>query len=247
LEATDGVCYSDEYKTDEYRHGGYATYGGGLIGKAKGVTNVTLNFDTNEKCKVTTGHLPSNFNYDEEITVSNFTMLLTGYLYAEETGYYTIAAYGDSVFVNFPSGTPVDCCGNPKPEPNPEIGVFGTGGERGSNGPFYSPNLEGGFYYPITILYTNKNFDDFKFFVGKNPDVGGLVRLLPSAIFQLPDGKDSCPNEVSFDETSWTGTFRRTYSTTSFTSIGSDGYGTIETTYYIQTPSASSSAPSASS
>lgn len=46
--------YDTTYTTKEYQYGGYVTYGGGLIGKSSGVTNLTFTSNVQSSCSVPT-------------------------------------------------------------------------------------------------------------------------------------------------------------------------------------------------
>lgn len=113
-------CYSDRINEGPYIGSyieddnyipftGYSDYG--LIGSASGITNLTMDLQVSEKCTPTLGKLPSNFNFQEEFDISNFTMVIKGYFYAETTGDYTIILKADDwadFGFNF---TGYDCCG----------------------------------------------------------------------------------------------------------------------------------------
>lgn len=82
--------YDPRYTSEEYLYGGYEDFGGGLIGKSSGVTNLTFISSLQRKgCQIPLlGKLPPNFNFDEEFHLTNFSMLMTGYFLAEKTGEY---------------------------------------------------------------------------------------------------------------------------------------------------------------
>ena len=232
-----GFCFSSEYQSYDYMHGGYVTYAGGLFGTSSKITDLSLDFKLPELCTITNGTLPDNFNYPDEFTISNFTMLLTGYFYAETTGDYTFLLEADDLaYLSFGAGNAFDCCGMEQSVTDPDafdlIVIWKDTGDLSGNVTF---SLNEGIYYPIRLLYTNRDFYGVLSLKYTDP-IGILHSDFSDQIFQFPDSPGGCANEVHYSTTVWTGTYTTTYSTTVFTSIGSDGYGTIETIYYIETP-----------
>ncbi|KAM3160327.1 PA14 domain-containing protein [Lachancea thermotolerans] len=75
-----------------YLHGGYETFGDGKLGSSSGVTNVSFYTGTKgfSRCGTVNALLPPNWNYDKEISLSNFSMLLTGYFLPPVTGTYSL-------------------------------------------------------------------------------------------------------------------------------------------------------------
>ena len=242
-----GFCFSSEYQSHDYMHGGYVTWAGGLFGTSSKITDLALDFKLPELCTITNGTLPDNFNYAEEFTISNFTMLLTGYFYAEMTGDYNFQLEADDLaYLSFGAGNAFDCCGMEQSVTDPDafdlIVIWKDTDDLSGNVTF---SLNEGVYYPLRLLYTNRDF--YGVLSLKYTDPSGVLHSdFSDQIFQFPDSPGGCANDVHYTTTVWTGTYTTTYSTTVFTSIGSDGYGTIETIYYIETPTPTNTVVSSS-
>ena len=242
-----GFCFSSEYQSHDYMHGGYVTWAGGLFGTSSKITDLALDFKLPELCTITNGTLPDNFNYAEEFTISNFTMLLTGYFYAEMTGNYNFQLEADDLaYLSFGAGNAFDCCGMEQSVTDPDafdlIVIWKDTDDLSGNVTF---SLNEGVYYPLRLLYTNRDF--YGVLSLKYTDPSGVLHSdFSDQIFQFPDSPGGCANDVHYTTTVWTGTYTTTYSTTVFTSIGSDGYGTIETIYYIETPTPTNTVVSSS-
>ena len=105
--------YDTTYKTDEYLHGGYQTFGDGLFGTSSGVNDLTFRSTVGPGCsKPLVGTLPSNYNFDTPFTQTNFSMLITGYFLAPKTGSYDfILNYIDDLaFMNIGAHKAFGCC-----------------------------------------------------------------------------------------------------------------------------------------
>ena len=115
--------FDSTYQSVEYQHGGYETFGGGKFGSSSGVTNLNFRYNgvCDTCCKVTNGSLPANYNYQSQITLSNFSMLITGYFFAPKTGTYSfILNYVDDLaYVNIGAGNAFGCCDKEKTVSNP--------------------------------------------------------------------------------------------------------------------------------
>lgn len=161
LKLTDGTdsCfyYDDTYTKEEYQYGGYETYGGGLIGKSSGVTNVSFYANLISNCSYPVpGLLPENYNYDQEITLTNFSMLITGYFYAEKTGEYkfNLDYIDDLSYLNIGAGKAFDCCQKEASVSNPSPFDLSVIWPYASNSA--TTNLLGGYYYPLRIFFINR-------------------------------------------------------------------------------------------
>lgn len=232
-----GWCFSSEYQKYEYQHGGYVTFAGGLFASTTGVTDVSLNIYPPELCTPYVGTLPSNFNYNEEFTISNFTMLLTGYFKPSMTGHYMFNLEADDLaYLSFGDGNAFDCCGQEASVTDPDafdlIVIWQSPTDLSGNVTYY---LEEDIYYPIRLLYANRDFYGVLHLTYTDPN-GVEHDDFTEHIYQADDQVGGCANEVVYTTTGWTGTYTTTYSTTVYTSFGTDGFGTIETTYYIETP-----------
>ena len=232
-----GWCFSSEYQKYDYQHGGYVTFGGGLFASTTGVTEVSLDIYPPDLCTPYVGNLPANFHYDEEFTISNFTMLLTGYFRPSMTGYYMFNLTADDLaYLSFGDGNAFDCCGEEASVTDPDafdlIVIWQSATDMSGNVTYY---LEENIYYPIRLLYANRDYYGVLHLTYTDPD-GVLHDDFTDHIYQADDQVGGCANHVAYTTTEWTGTYTTTYSTTVYTRTGSDGFGTIETTYFIETP-----------
>ncbi|GMM55126.1 hypothetical protein DAKH74_017420 [Maudiozyma humilis] len=232
-----GKCYSNDYQTTEYQQGGYATFGGGLFGTAEGIEDLSLDIKLNSHCRPVKGDLPSNYNYAEQIDVSNFTMLLTGYFMPQETGKYTFTLYADDLaYMSFGAGNAFDCCGMEESVSDPEafdLIVIWKSNDNYSGQVSYT--LEGGVYYPLRILFANRDYHSFLKLTFEDPN-GNVYTDFTNHIFQFPDEADGCPNNIKETTTVWSETYTSTTATSVYITTGTDGIVTTETLYVIATP-----------
>ena len=232
-----GWCFSSEYEKYDYQHGGYLTYSGGKFGSATGITDVSLAIYPPELCTPHVGTLPSNFNYNEEFTISNFTMLLTGYFRPEMSGNYTFTLKADDLaYLSFGAGNAFDCCGETESVSDPggfDLIVVWRAADDMSGTVTY--DLQAGVYYPLRLLYANRDYYGVLSLTFQDPN-GVVHNDFTDHIYQFPDEALGCANEIQTTTNVWTGTYTTTYSTSVFTSVGTDGFGTVETIYYVHTP-----------
>ena len=275
LSAGADQCYSDRYKDDIYDDQGkylgfpgYSDYG--FIGSASGVTNLTMDLPVSEKCTPTLGRLPANFNFEDEFDISNFTMHIQGFYYAETSGYYTVMGETDDFGTFAFNFTGYDCCGlSQYPEewpywPSPgDYEYIQTNSENGPGSQKFSVKayLQAGSYYLFDVFYVNKDASAFFSLTYTDPS-GELHTDYTGNVFQFAEKPSECPIGEDVYITSLVSSYSGGPSGTSTvtgTSVGDDGYGTIRTTYTVfeydvietssgsSAPSASSSAPSVSS
>ncbi|KAG0668851.1 hypothetical protein C6P41_002813, partial [Kluyveromyces marxianus] len=231
-------CYlmSNVFQTHEYQHGGYETLGGGLIGRSNGVTNLTFHSPitcTSTCCKVKAANLPPNFNYDSQITLSNFTMLVTGYFLASKSGNYKfiVDLVDDVTYMNIGDGKAFGCCQLNSTVSNP--GPFDLTLTFPESENTATVNLLGGLYYPLRILFTNRE-DTGRFLMSfKDPD-GVIHKTFDDYVFMAPDG-DECPAPVATTTIPWT--FQSTTTqTTVVTTSGSDNLPITENLIIVRAP-----------
>ena len=232
-----GKCYSNDYQTTEYQQGGYATFGGGLFGTAEGIEDLSLDIQLNSHCRPVKGNLPSNYNYADQIDVSNFTMLLTGYFMPQETGTYKFTLYADDLaYMSFGAGNAFDCCGMEESVSDPEafdlIVLWKSNNDYSGQ---VSYTLEGGVYYPLRILFANRDYHSFLKLTFEDPN-GNVYTDFTNHIFQFPDEADGCPNNIKETTTVWSETYTSTTATSVYITTGTDGIVTTETLYVIATP-----------
>ena len=233
-----GSCFSNDYQTSAFQQGGYQTYGGGLFGTASGIEDISLNIRLTEMCTETMGTLPPNFNYDETFSISNFTMLLTGYFLPKYTGEYVFTLEADDLaYLSFGAGHAFGCCDEENTVSDPgafDLIVIWNGPDDMSGSTSYT--LEEGVYYPIRLLYANRDFHGDLKLTFQDPK-GEVFTDFSNHIYQFPDGAGGCPNYVTTSTIPWTGTFTSTITTSVFTTVGSNHIVSTGTLYVVQTPS----------
>ena len=210
--------------------------------------SVDDNNDTTFSCSgVYCGEVKPEFGtvYGFGVTTTNFTVELTGYLLASQSGTYRfeIDAIDDSAQLSIGSGVAFDCCQADGTAHNTAFTINGLNGwDGGLAAGKGNVTLQSGFYYPFQIVYVNAITFAHMEFQMTLPD-GTVLNDLSGHVFSLPeDSSVQCiANFATTTTTHWTGTYTTTYFTTTFTSTGSDGHATIETTYYVKTPATSSS------
>ncbi|GMM36643.1 hypothetical protein DASC09_039680 [Saccharomycopsis crataegensis] len=140
-----GAAYS---KT--YLESGYATYGKSL-GSVSGVTSVNFQYSG-----LTNGPLTRTI-YGKSITVTNFTLMLTGYFYASESGYYkfSLTNSDDAALFYAASASAFDCCGSTSLSSSAnldDVSIYTY--YTGPNG-YRQIYLEKGYFYPVRLAYLN--------------------------------------------------------------------------------------------
>ncbi|KAG0678849.1 hypothetical protein C6P43_000477 [Kluyveromyces marxianus] len=222
------------YVQYSYLHGDYQTYGGGLLGTSKGVTDLSFSLGERDSCNPpVNGKLPANYNFNDPITITNFSMLITGYFYAQKSGEYEFSLdYVDDLsYVNIGAGKAFDCCHKQISVTDP--GPFDLSTIWPKTSDTATVTLFEGFYYPLRIFYINRqSLAELKISF-KDPD-GIVHHNFDGYIYSVPDGHE-CPAIVTTTTIPWTGTFTSTYTTQS-TITGADGSETDESIIVIETP-----------
>ena len=235
-------CFNDEYQLPDFQQGGYESYGGGLFGQASNIVDINLEIRLQELCTPTLGNLPSNFNYDETFTISNFTMLLTGYFLAEESGQYTFnVAADDLAYLSFGAGNAFECCREAGTVNKPhkfDLIVIWNGADNMSGSVSY--DLQAGVYYPIRLLYANRDYHGDLRLIFQDPS-GTLHNTFTDYIYQFPDNVNGCAKQITTTTRPGLASQTTTVATSTRSVTGSDGLVTIETVYVIETPLAKSS------
>ncbi|KAG0671837.1 hypothetical protein C6P43_002346, partial [Kluyveromyces marxianus] len=231
-----GQCftYDTSYKESWYQQGGYQTYGSGEIGSSHGVNDLTFRYAPPSGCsRPVKGTLPSNFNYDTPITLTNFSMLITGYFYASKTGEYQfILNYIDDLsFLNIGAGRAFDCCEQRASVANP--GPFDLSVTWPQTDNTATVTLLGGYYYPIRIFFVNRLGPAGLTVSFKDPD-GVLHSTFDGYIYSIPDGQP-CPVPVVTTTLPWTGTVTTTF-TTLTTITGQNGGTSPGNLVVVETP-----------
>ncbi|SMN22005.1 similar to Saccharomyces cerevisiae YHR211W FLO5 Lectin-like cell wall protein (flocculin) involved in flocculation [Maudiozyma saulgeensis] len=236
-ESSPSSCYSNYYQTDEFQHGGYESFGGGLFGTATDIEDVTLNLRLNAHCREIMGTLPDNFHYADTMSVSNFTMLLTGYFLADDSGQYTFTVVADDLaYLSFGAGNAFECCDEEGTVSDPEaFDLIVTWKSDNDMSGSVSYNLEAGVFYPIRLLYANRDYHGTLELSYEDPN-GGVHTDFTEHIYQFPDEPEGCPNNIHTSTTYWTGSYTSTFTTSVYTTTGTDGHATTETVYIVETP-----------
>ncbi|QEU61153.1 hypothetical protein KDRO_E00240 [Kluyveromyces lactis] len=218
LNYTGNFCYDfdDTYTSIEYRYGGYETYGGGYIGSSYNINDLTFTMKTVQTDLCYTpmyGTLPEAFNYPETITLSNFTMLLSGYFYAPKSGEYQfkLNRADDFAYITMGNGSTFECCQEPDTDSNPAAFELITELEAASNA---TVTLKAGIFYPLQILFVNKwgNLGlNFQFV-----DADGVPhRTFDRYVYYFPEEafQYDCPTSVSATTAPGIGTTTQTTNT----------------------------------
>ena len=234
-------CFNDEYQHPDFQQGGYEYYGGGLFGQASNIFDVNLEIRLQEMCTPTLGNLPANFNYGETFTISNFTMLLTGYFLAEQSGQYTFKLVADDLaYLSLGAGNAFECCREAGTVNKPtkfDLIVIWNGADQMSGSVSY--DLQAGVYYPIRLLYANRDYHGDLQLSFQDPS-GNVHTSFTDYIYQFPDNTQGCAMQITTTTRPGTVTQSTTVATSTHTVTGSDGLVTIETIYIIETPSTKS-------
>ena len=236
IRASNPKCftYDTTYKSTAYQYGGYETYGGGLIDRSYGVTNLTFRSVYKDACSTPHAELlPSNYNYNTPITTTNFSMLITGYFYAPKSGSYEfILDYIDDLsYMNVGAGRAFNCCEKEASVANPAPFDLSVMWPQTTN--TATVYLLGGYYYPLRIFFINREGVGGLTVTFKDPD-GVVHNTFDGFIFSASDGKE-CPVPVRTTTLPWDGTY-----TTSYTTVGEytddSGSTVTENVIVVETP-----------
>ncbi|CAR23009.1 uncharacterized protein KLTH0D17050g [Lachancea thermotolerans CBS 6340] len=237
-----GSCWNPVYSQDSYLHGGYETFGNGKLGSSSGVTNVSFYTGTKgfSSCGTVNALLPPNWNYDKPISLSNFSMLLTGYFLPPVTGTYSldVAYVDDLAYINVGAGSAFNCCQVASSSSNPGPFILQTKWPDTSSS--VKIDLVAGYYYPIRFFFTNRNYAGGLKFYFTSPD-GVQHTTWDDYIFSATDG-DRCDIKPESSTSYWTRSDSSTYTVVStYTNTKGDlttGQVVVEeipTTYTVST------------
>ncbi|KAH7615345.1 hypothetical protein J7292_00005 [Nakaseomyces glabratus] len=160
---------------------------------------IDIDLKPNDPCRVLTGHLPSNYNYPDTLTYTNFTMILYGYFQPKVTGYHTFNLEADDLlFMNLGAGNAFDCC-----KAESTLDNFGNYQSYSLWGSDYAKAnitvfLVSGVYYPIRLFYVNRDNNaviDFSFTTEFDKE---KVHDFTSYFFSASDG-EQCPGSVNYN------------------------------------------------
>ncbi|SSD61959.1 uncharacterized protein SCODWIG_03720 [Saccharomycodes ludwigii] len=183
--------------------------------------------------------LPVIFDYNT--TFTNFTMELTGYFLAPQTGSYTftLGYVDDSAGLLFGENA-FGCCQQndiTASTTNFLVDAIKNWHVGIQNYAVAKITMNAGSYYPIRIVFSNAITKASLFFTISLPD-GTLLDDMTNYIFTFDEEESYCPaaEDVTTTYTPWTGTYTSTIGTSLTTSIGSDGIPTTSTIYTVETP-----------
>ncbi|SGZ51032.1 CIC11C00000001727 [Sungouiella intermedia] len=136
---------------DDYFTGGYKN--GGLKKTVENVVDINFSFPSTRSRVVVNGNI-----YGYPLTISNFSMELTGYFRADYTGTHTFTIVADDgVTLQFGNG--VYCCDDVNGAlGNTSFGINslrGYGGNPPANPSTFSVQLQAGRYYPMKLIFFN--------------------------------------------------------------------------------------------
>ncbi|EDZ68614.1 hypothetical protein AWRI1631_10950010, partial [Saccharomyces cerevisiae AWRI1631] len=235
-------CYNTAYTSNSYLYeGGYETLGKGLLGESSGVTDLT--FETTSQliqksCTVYEGQLPSNYNYDTDITISNFAMLITGYFYAPTTGSYSfnLDNIDDLAYVNVGAGNAFDCCQRDSSVTYPGNFTLFAEWQSVAAKDSIQVDLVGGVFYPFRLFYVNRDYIGGLSFSFTGPD-GVAHSDWTGYIFSPPDleNDQTCDVQPAYSTSGWTNSYTSSYTTVS-TYINTEGSTTTGNVIVVETP-----------
>ncbi|GAV56434.1 hypothetical protein ZYGR_0BW00100, partial [Zygosaccharomyces rouxii] len=160
-------------------------------------------------------HEGTIFGFD--VTATNFTVELTGYFLAPQTGTYnfTFDHVDDSAVLNFGQGVAFDCCNQDAP-PNFNTD-FSINAIKPNNGPAahmdFQIDLAANYYYPIKIVFTNRHVFAWLFTTVTLPDGSEINNDFSGYVFSFDSEPDqpgcTVTNPLPFVTTTstmpWTG------------------------------------------
>ncbi|XDT06877.1 Hypothetical protein J6897_04703 [Nakaseomyces glabratus] len=235
MDGNNGYCWNATYKDPEFPRSGYLK--NKLLGKADGVVG-PLNFlAKNKDCSPKVDTLPAGFNFPQPITVTNFTMVLFGYLAPKQSGKYTFKLLADDLLLlNLGATNAFDCCNREATKNNlGEFLAYNLWPNQDKNVTVY---LEKGVYYPLRLFFNNRDGGsqlDFSYYFNDSPapltDFSGMF-------FSVPDGAE-CPARIGYQLNCRSINSTTTYSTQYVTTaLGANELPVTSTIYYVATPCA---------
>ena len=227
-------CWDPAYLNPEYPRTGFESHK--LIGTAQNV--MSLNFEhRTQDCHVEFSNLPASFNFPDQITLTNFTMLLYGYFKPKESGRYRFHMEADDLLLmNLGAGNAFDCCAHEATRNNlgDYIAYDIWAGTRKDVEVF----LEKEVFYPLRLFFNNRDGRaalDFSYYLNGATEPGTDI---PELLFSLPDG-ESCPAYIGYENSCRSINTTTTYSTSYITTMQAPNVLPITSTiYYVATPCA---------
>ncbi|KAL3235166.1 some similarities with uniprot [Nakaseomyces bracarensis] len=165
-------CWKMDYLDDkDYPYSTYAQ--NPKIGHVDGVAgSFNIFFRATYDCVVENGKLPNNYHYDKDITMTNFSMVLTGYFKPQQSGTHVFSMSGDDILnVDFGDAVDLSCCMPPVTSDSVKNhNSFQSVWPRNYPEAQMSLNLEADKYYPIRVFYTNRDKNALIDFTVVTPD-----------------------------------------------------------------------------
>ncbi|EGV59915.1 hypothetical protein CANTEDRAFT_112050, partial [Yamadazyma tenuis ATCC 10573] len=158
----------------------------------------------------------TNVLYGHDVTTDHFGLRLTGYLYAETTGDYTISITfaDDAASLSIGAGVAMECCGSSQfPTAVTEYAHWYAEGE--STSVAKTVHLTAGVYYPIKVVFMNVVSGAHFNMSVTYPD--GTNHTTDIDWYSSTNNSTSCPYSTTTTNI-WTGS-----DTEYFTVTGSDG------------------------
>ncbi|CDH11790.1 uncharacterized protein ZBAI_03576 [Zygosaccharomyces bailii ISA1307] len=261
--------FGDEstFSTNAYMASGYADRE--LLNTESGITNILIAYgmecDLSDGTTVTPSD-PWNFDYgqcedgyyiDSEQTgtvygytldATNFTVELTGYFLAPQTGPYSVQInhVDDGAILDLGTGVAFDCClQDASPVGNTEFSINAIKPESGqASSATYTVDMVAGYYYPIKIVYTNSQQIGFLYTTITLPDGKSVSNDFSGYVYSFENEieqpactvSNPAPFVTSTAATPWTGTYTTTYATSTKLATDSSSGEEGEVIYYVETP-----------
>ncbi|KAL3228444.1 some similarities with uniprot [Nakaseomyces bracarensis] len=207
------ICWDPSYSDVNYPRYGYKQRK--LIAKSENVTGV-LNFNYTPKkgCTPFLNSLPINYNLAQQITTTNFTMILYGYFKPKKSDFYTFHIEGDDLlYLNFGAGNAFNCC--QQESQSDKFGNYQAYSLWGSK--HIKADLKvyliGESYYPIRIFFNNRDYIAkfaMSFTIGNEKTV---INDFTEYLYSVDKVTQNCQNDIMFSTTCYKGLITSTYRT----------------------------------
>ncbi|SSD58881.1 uncharacterized protein SCODWIG_00642 [Saccharomycodes ludwigii] len=230
-------CQYDENNSDDYficYCDGYSTNNGNWVCPCSGSKSTSSKTCYNSQADSVT--LPLIYDYDT--TFTNFTMEITGYFLAPETGPYnfTLGNVDDSAGLLFGKNAFGCCEQNDITAATTDFFINAIKGWHSGQDATTSSliNLVGGFYYPLRLVFSNAiSYASLDFTVTLPNET--IITDFENYVFTFDEEESYCP-AYSTTTVPWTGTYTSTFTTKVTTATGSNGLTTTSNVIYVETP-----------
>ncbi len=192
-------CWDPAYLDPNFPRVGYKK--NKLIARVDGVSgDINFNFHPKRQCTPIADYLPPNFNYNEPITTTNFTMLLYGYFKPKVTGLHTFDISADDLlFMNFGAGNAFDCCRR-----DSTADTFGNyvawaiWGRRIVRNKL-TVRLDKGIYYPLRLFFNNRDYYGQMRLTFKTEHGSERITDFSDYFFSVDDTSEGCPGLITYE------------------------------------------------